>query len=447
MPTRSYKQLDQRYLSLILDSVSQGIFTVNARGEITTFNRAAQRITGHREREVLGKACSTVFRTDLCDSVCPMRQSIRGREKIHGRRAVVHAKDGHPVPISISTFPLETRAGKLLGGVEVFEDLSPLLALERKLDDRYRFDDIISKNPEMERIFALLPLVAESDTTVLILGESGTGKELVAKAVHNHSPRGEHPFIAISSAAMPETLLESELFGYKKGAFTDAKRDKPGRIAQADGGTLFLDEIADLARPLQVKLLRFLQERVYEPLGATESVRADVRVISATNRNLSEMVRQGEFREDLYFRLNVVEIELPPLRERPEDIPLLTQHFIRRFRTAGRRPIEGIEDDALALLAHYPFPGNIRELENIIERAFVICQKSLIDARSLPDYVQQHRPEGRRGGGTGDVLKNTEAKLISRTLKKHGGNRTRAAEELGIHRVTLFRKMKRYGMT
>jgi transcriptional regulator with PAS, ATPase and Fis domain len=246
---------------------------------------------------------------------------------------------------------------------------------------------------------------------------------------------------------MPETLLESELFGYKKGAFTDARRDKPGRIAQADGGTLFLDEIADLARPLQVKLLRFLQERVYEPLGATESVRADVRVISATNRHLSEMVQKGEFREDLYFRLNIVEIELPPLRERSEDITLLTQHFIRRFRTAGRRPIEGIEDDALALLAHYPFPGNVRELENIIERAFVVCQRSLIDVRSLPDYVQQHRPEGGVGGGGGDVLKNSEAKLIARTLKKHRGNRTRAAEELGIHRVTLFRKMKRYGLS
>ena len=245
---------------------------------------------------------------------------------------------------------------------------------------------------------------------------------------------------------MPDTLLESELFGYKKGAFTDAKRAKPGRIAQADGGTLFLDEIADLAKPLQVKLLRFLQERIYEPLGATGPVQADVRVISATNRDLSEMIRQGEFREDLYFRLNVVEVRLPPLRERSEDIPLLVQHFVRRFRTAKRRHIEGIEDEALALLVDYPFPGNIRELENVIERAFVVCQKSLIDVRSLPDYVRQHRPEGRLGGETGDVLKNTEAKLVKRTLEKHRGNRTRAAEELGIHRVTLFRKMKRYGL-
>jgi PAS domain S-box-containing protein len=440
-------RLDPRYSSLILDSVSQGIFTINASSEITTFNRAAQRITGYRESEVLGRKCSSVFKTNLCDTVCPLRQSIHSREKTRGRKVVIRSKNGLAIPISIATYPLETRTGKLLGGVEVFEDLSSLVALQRKLDGKYRFDDIASKNAEMERIFELLPLVAKSESTVLVTGESGTGKELVAKAIHNHGSRRKGPFVAISCAAMPETLLESELFGYKKGAFTDAKRDKPGRISQANGGTLFLDEIADLARPLQVKLLRFLQERCYEPLGATGTVRADVRVISATNRNLSEMVRQAEFREDLFFRLNVVEIKLPPLRERSEDIPLLAQHFVRRFRTAGRRHIEGIEDDALALLARYPFPGNIRELENIIERAFVICQRSLIDVRSLPDYVRQYRPEGELGVRAGALLETSEAKLIARTLKKHRGNRTRAAEELGIHRVTLFRKIKKYGLS
>ena len=446
MPTSHYKRLDPRYSSLILDSVSQGIFTVNARTEITTFNHAAERITGYHESEVLGRVCSSVFKTDLCDSVCPLRQSIRSRESIHGRRAIIRAKNGRPVPISIAAYPLETRTGKLIGGVEVFEDLSSLEALQRRFDDKYRFEDIISKNAEMERIFELLPVLAESDSTVLISGESGTGKELVAKAIHSHSPRCEHPFVAINCAAVPDTLLESELFGYKKGAFTDAKVDKPGRVAQADGGTLFLDEVVDLARPLQVKLLRFLQERVYEPLGSTRPIQANVRVMSATNRDLLEMVQQGEFREDLYFRLNVVEIKLPPLRERSEDIPLLVDHFVRRFRTATRRHIEGIDDDALALLARYPFPGNVRELENVIERAFVVCQRNLIDVGSLPDHVQEHRTEGRLGGGTGALLKSSEAKLIARTLQKHRGNRTRAAQELGIHRVTLFRKMKKYGL-
>ena len=439
-------RLDPRYSPLILDSVSQGIFTVNARNRITTFNKAAQRITGYHEDEVIGERCSDVFKTNLCDTVCPLRQSISSRTKIRGRRVIIRSKTGRPIPISIATYPLETRTGKLLGGVEVFEDLSSLVAMERKLDDKYRFDDIVSKNVKMDRIFELLPLLAESESTVLVSGESGTGKELVAKAIHNQGPRAKSPFVAISCAAMPETLLESELFGYKKGAFTDAKRDKPGRISQADGGTLFLDEIAELAKPLQVKLLRFLQERCYEPLGSNGTVRADVRVISATNRDLSEMVRGGEFREDLYFRLNVVEVKLPPLRERSEDIPLLAHHFVQRFRTAGRRHIEGIENDALALLVQYPFPGNIRELENIIERAFVVCQENFIDVRSLPDYVRQHRPEGKLSGGAGALLETTEAKLIARTLKKHRGNRTRAAEELGIHRVTLFRKLKKYGL-
>jgi PAS domain S-box-containing protein len=446
MPTRSHNRLDPRYSSLILDSVSQGIFTVNARSEITTFNQAAQRITGYSESEVLGKVCSSVFQTDLCETVCPLRQSIRSRESMRGHRAMIRAKDGRPIPISIATYPLETRTGKLIGGVEVFEDLSSVEALQRKFDDKYRFEDIVSKNAEMDRIFQLLPVVAESDSTVMISGESGTGKELVAKAIHNHSPRAQRPFVAINCAAMPDTLLESELFGYKKGAFTDAKRDRPGRIAQAEGGTLFLDEIADLARPLQVKLLRFLQERVYEPLGTNEPVKANVRVMSATNRDPLEMVREGTFREDLYFRLNVVEIKLPPLRERSEDIPLLVHHFVDHFRAATGRRIEGIDEDAMAVLGRYPFPGNVRELENVIERAFVVCQRNLIDVGSLPDSVRQHRDRGLVSTRGGALLKSTEAKLIGRTLRKHRGNRTRAAEELGIHRVTLFRKMKKYGL-
>jgi PAS domain S-box-containing protein len=446
MTTRGHQRLDPRYSSLILDSVSQGIFTVNARTEITTFNRAAERITGYRESEVIGRKCSSVFQTNLCDTICPLRQSIHSKESIRGHRVIIRPKSGRPIPISIATYPLETRTGKLIGGVEVFEDLSPVEALQRRFHDKYRFEDIVSKNAEMERIFRLLPVVADSDSTVLILGESGTGTELVAKAIHNQSRRSGQPFVAVSCAAMPDTLLESELFGYKKGAFTDAKVDKPGRIAQADGGTLFLDEIADLARPLQVKLLRFLQDKVYEPLGATRSVQANVRVITATNRDLLEMVQRGDFREDLYFRLNVVEIKLPPLRERSEDIPLLVHHFVRRFRAATRRHIEGIDDEAMALLAQYPFPGNIRELENIIERAFVVCQRNLIDVHSLPDHVLHHRPESERAGDGGALLERTEAKLISRVLKKHRGNRTRAAEELGIHRVTLFRKMKQYGL-
>ncbi len=442
------KRLDSGYFPLILDCVSQGIFTVNARGNITTFNRAACDITGYNEDEVLGRPCREIFKSDLCDTVCPMRQSIDTREEVRNREVMIQTKQGRHIPISVTTTPMVTRTGKLMGGVEVFNDLSKLHNLRRQLDGKYRFADIVSKNVEMQRIFKLLPLVAESNSTILITGESGTGKELVAKAIHNSGPRKDQPFVAINCAAMPETLLESELFGYKKGAFTDARQDKPGRIAQAEGGTLFLDEVADLAKPLQVKILRFLQEHTYEPLGSNRSWKADVRIVAATNRDLQSLVREGDFREDLYFRLNVMEIRLPPLRRRSEDIPLLVQHFIRRYMSTSSREISGITDEAQALLLRYPFPGNIRELENIIERAFILCTGTTIARENLPDYIRESQEDHPSAHGPAlDKLAHAERDAIVQALEKHAGNRTRAAAELGIHRVTLVRKLKKYGIS
>ncbi len=442
------KRLDSRYFPLILDSVRQGIFTVNGSSQITTFNRAACEITGFDEEEVLGKFCRDVFRSDLCDTVCPMRRTIDTREEVRNREATILTKDGRPVPISVTTTPLLTKTGKFVGGVEVFQDLRQLHSLKRELDEKYRFQDIVSKNAEMRRIFRLLPLVAESNSTILVTGESGTGKELIAKAIHNSGPRKNGPFVAVNCAAMPENLLESELFGYKKGAFTDAKQNKPGRIAQAEGGTLFLDEVADLAKPLQVKILRFLQELTYEPLGSNESMKADVRIIAATNRNLGRLVSDGEFREDLFFRLNVMEIRLPPLCRRTEDIPLLVQHFIRRFQITSNRSIQGIDDEALAQLMRYPFPGNIRELENIIERAFILCTGERIHNDNLPDYISRNQEDHPSANGRSmDKLAHAERDAILQTLEKHGGNRTRAAQELGIHRVTLVRKLKKFGIS
>jgi len=439
------KRIDPRYLSLILDSVSQGIFTVDSKGHITTFNRAAERITGYREEEVIGSLCRDVFKSDLCDTICPMRQSINLRKEVQDKKVRIQTKDGRSVPLSITTSPLQTKTGKLVGGVEVLKDLSEITALKRQLDGKYSFDDIISKNAEMQRIFQLLPLVAESNSSILITGDSGTGKELIAKAIHNSGMRKDKNFVAVNCAAMPETLLESELFGYKKGAFTDAKENKPGRIAVAEHGTLFLDEIADLPKSLQVKLLRFLQEKSYEPLGANKTIKADVRVITATNKDLRTMIADGSFREDLYFRLNIMEIHIPPLRQRSEDIPLLVQHFINVNSANSRRNIKGITDDALALLMRYPFPGNIRELENIIERAFILCTTSNIDIDCLPEYIRLEQEDHPSAAGPPDVsLKNAERDIIIETLKKFGGNRTHAAKELGIHRVTLVRKLKKY---
>jgi PAS domain S-box-containing protein len=437
-------RLDSRYLPLVLDVVEQGVFTINREGRITSFNKAAERITGYTENEVLGKECSSVFLTGICKTACPLRKSIADGETRQHQEVHIRTKEGRTIPISIRTAPLRTASGLLLGGVEVFKDLSHARALRRRLDEQHQFEDIVSMNPEMHRIFHILPAVSESSSTILIGGASGTGKELLAKAIHNHGPRRRRPFVAVNCAALPETLLESELFGYRRGAFTDAKRDKQGRIAQAEGGTLFIDEVGDMPAPVQIKLLRFLQEKAYEPLGSSQTVKADVRVIAATHRDLEALVREGAFRKDLFFRLNVLQISLPPLARRQEDIPLLVRHFIHRFREATGKPIEGISPEAMAALMRYDFPGNIRELENLIERAFILCREEEIQLECLPPHVADcAAPAALPAGGSGRGLADLEAEAIRSALARHGGNRCRAARELGIHRTTLLRKIKR----
>ena len=441
------QRLDHRYFPLVLDVVGQGVFTVDAKGHITSFNRAAEEITGFSKDDVVGKLCSRVFYTDLCDMVCPLKQSIRSQSRIDNQEVRIRTKDGRSAPISVSTAPLVTPDGQLLGGVEVFHDMSQVEDLRRQLDDRYRLDDIVSKNSQMQKIFDLIPLVAQSDSTILITGDSGTGKELIAKAIHNHGPRSDQPFVPVNCAAMPDTMLESELFGYVKGAFTDAHRDRPGRIAQAEGGTLFVDEVGDIPRPLQIKLLRFLQEREYEPLGANERIHANVRVVAATNRPLEGLVERRRMRKDLYYRLNVMQIQLPPLCDRMEDVPLLVQHFIQRFRKISGKSITGISDEAMSLLMRHPFPGNVRELENVVERAFILCSGEEIGVESLPpQLVEQAAARRDRVQSDLDPLESIERTAIESALQRHGGNRTRAARDLGIHRSTLFRKIRKYDL-
>ncbi|MFW5837936.1 MAG: sigma-54 interaction domain-containing protein, partial [Desulfovibrionaceae bacterium] len=315
----------------ILDSIADGVFTVDREWTITSFNAAAERITGIPRDEAVGCKCWEVFRSSLCDGECALEACLAKDIQLSNKSIFIVRPDGEKVPVSISAAPLKGKDGGVIGGVETFRDLTEIQIMRRKVEGTYTFEDIVGKSRALAKVFRILPQIGKSEATVLLLGESGTGKELFARAIHNLSERKNGPFVAVNCGALPDTLLESELFGYKAGAFTDAKRDKPGRFELAKGGTIFLDEIGDLPGKLQVKLLRVLQEKNYEPLGSVEPVPTDARVVAATNRDLESLVASGGFRQDLYYRLNVVTLRLPPLRERREDIPLLIQHFVRRL--------------------------------------------------------------------------------------------------------------------
>jgi len=442
------KRDSDKFFNVILNSIADGVFTTDSEGKITFFNKAAEEITGFTSKEALGRFCFDIFRADICQSRCALKETIRTKKEIINLSVTVLNKKGKKLPISISTAVLKNEKGKIIGGVETFRDLSTIEELKKELQQKYTFGDIISKNHQMHEIFNVLPNIAESDSTVLIQGVSGTGKELFAKAIHNWSHRKEKPFVGVNCGALPETLLESELFGYVKGAFTDAKKDKPGRFALANGGTIFLDEIGDMSPSLQAKLLRVLQEKEYDPLGSVSPRKTDVRIIAATNNDLSRLVSEGKFRDDLYYRVNVVKIELPSLSQRREDIPLLIGAFINKFNARMEKQITGVTDHALRRLMSYEYPGNVRELENIIEHAFVLCRGNRIDLDCLPREILQ-APEGEYSQVSRQdqsAFGKAEADVIARTLRKHGGNRLRAADELGIDRTTLWRKMHKYGV-
>lgn len=430
----------------ILESISDGVFTVDSQWRITSFNRAAEEITGVPRLEAIGQFCSEVFRSSMCGPDCPLKKTLLSGKPAIGVSGYIIDAAGSQIPISISTAVLRDADGKVIGGAETFRDLSEVEALRQELKGRSTVGDLVSRSPLMQRVFEVLPAIAASPSTVLVLGETGTGKEVMARTIHSLSPRKEGPFVAVNCGALPDTLLESELFGYKKGAFTGAQQDKPGRFALARGGTIFLDEIGEISPALQVRLLRVLQERSYEPLGATRSENADVRVIVATNKDLAALVKQGRFREDLYYRVNVVRLELPPLRRRKEDIPLLAEQFIAYFNRLQQRKIQGLTTDATSLLMAYHWPGNIRELENSIERAFILCHNGLIDMSHLPSELT-----GQHAGFVAESdLRSARAALDAQTiltaLERNGFNRLAAAKELGIHKTTLFRRMKKLGL-
>ncbi len=436
---------------IILDSITDGVFTVDLDWKITSFNRAAENITGIDKSSAIGRHCWEVFRASICEQHCALRHTIETGESIYNQALFIANSAGKRIPVSISTALLKNHDGGVIGGVETFRDLSVVENLRKELAGRHSFLDIISKNKDMKRLFGMMEMIADSDTTVLLEGESGTGKELFAKALHSLSHRSSGPLTTINCAALPDSLLESELFGYKAGAFTDAKKDKPGRIALAQGGTLFLDEIGDLSPLLQVKLLRLLQEKEYEPLGGTRVEKADIRIIAATHKDITQMVKQGTFRQDLYYRINVARLSLPPLRHRKEDIPPLSQHFIQKYNHLNGSHIEQISSDALSLLMAHDFPGNVRELENILEYASLICKRGDIMVSHLPDYLREASTPPPTPSVTlkdhPDAFSGVEKEFILSILEENNWNRTATAAQLKIHPTTLWRKMKRLGIT
>ncbi|AEJ18861.1 sigma-54 interaction domain-containing protein [Gracilinema caldarium] len=460
---------------IILESISDGVFTIDLEWHITSFNRAAENIIGIKRNEAIGKLCYEVFKSNMCESRCPLRKTMQSGKPVINVEGFCINPAGERIPISVSTALLKDQAGHVIGGAETFRDLRELEELKQQLVSDPLKGELTSRSPAMHPILEMLPTVADSSAVILIEGETGTGKEVTARAIHRMSPQAQGPFVAVNCGALPDTLLESELFGYKKGAFTGADRDKIGRFKMADGGALFLDEIGEISQAMQVKLLRVLQEGVYERLGSTTSERSRARIICATNRNLKQMVEEGRFRRDLFYRINVITLSLPPLRERKEDIPGLADYFLRKYRIKMGKKIQGFTEDVYEAFYAYPWPGNIRELENVVERAVVLCSGERITLSCLPEElvhwnVQAARaltllPKPAGAPGFSPILPHhheapevpheerfhqtaaqAETDLIRKTLAQNGNNRTLTARQLGIHRATLYRKMKQYGI-
>lgn len=432
----------------ILESISDGVFTVDLDWRITYFNQAAVDITGVSKEEAIGRFCSEVFKSNMCEQECPLRRTLQSRQPLINRPGFLVKPDGSKVPITVSTAIMRDEAGTIVGGAETFRDMSEIEDLRQQLHNRTSFGNLSSSSPALIRILDILPVYATSQSTILISGETGTGKEVLARAIHAASAHSGGPFIAINCGALPDSLLESELFGFRKGAFTGADRDKPGRFAAAQDGTLFLDELGEISVAMQVKLLRVLQEREYEPLGANHPKKTNARIIAASNRDLKELVKTGAFRQDLYYRVNVLSLEMPPLRHRPEDIPQLTEYFVAKFNRLMNKRIRGFSATAYALLYAYPWPGNIRELENVVERAVVICPSEIVEPRHLPAELSgSHGKAPLQSETIRQTRQDVERQAILQTLESHDWNRSTTARELGINKATLYRKIAALGLT
>ena len=443
-------QYEERSMKIVLDNMDVGIFTVNRGGLITFFNRAAERISGFKRDRLLGEPCQAVFEGAESRDLSLLKQSIADGKTRSTTKGRMTTADGVTIPIRANYMSLRNEKGSIVGGLATFHDLTLIHRLTQVASDRHTFHDMIGKSPGMKKIFEMVAVVAGSNSTVLIEGATGTGKDLLSGIIHSAGGRSKKNMVKVNCAAIPENLLESELFGYVKGAFTGAERDKPGRFQLADGGTIFLDEIGDLPLSLQAKLLRVLEDKEFYPLGSRRTRKVDVRIISATNRELDELVGKGMFREDLFYRLNVMRIKIPPLEKRREDLPLLIPHIVRKPYAGRGNPPPALSEEVMEILLNYDYPGNVRELENILEHALIICREGIVRPEHLPLFLQERiasrKPPQASLRGRGGPWDADEKEALSRALERYGGHRTRTARALGMDRTTLWRKMKKYDL-
>ncbi|MBI4776520.1 MAG: sigma 54-interacting transcriptional regulator [Deltaproteobacteria bacterium] len=439
---------DQQQLKIILNNLDIGILTVTRGNLISFFNTMAESISGFNRKEVLGKPLSTVLGNEAGRSVSLMQQCIETGKSHSNNKGWITSRTGDPIPIRANYMALRNDHGKIVGGLATVQDLSLIDHLSRAISKRYTFADMVGKDPSMQKIFQIIPVIAASEATVLIEGPTGTGKDLLAQVIHNQSNRKNKPMVKVNCAALPDNLLESEMFGYAKGAFTGADKDKPGRFQEADGGTIFLDEIGDLPLSLQAKLLRVLEDKEFYPLGSRKTTKVNVRIIAATNQGLERLVKEKRFREDLFYRLNVIRMEMPPLKQRKGDLPLLIDHIVKSLGARRKTGPIRIAEDAMEILLNHDYPGNIRELENILVHALILCEEGVIERRHLPLSLQKGVSEPAPSDASSKDAAATphlsERELLVQILVRHHWNRGETARELGIDRTTLWRKMKKY---
>ncbi|MBW1898329.1 MAG: sigma 54-interacting transcriptional regulator [Deltaproteobacteria bacterium] len=437
------KEKYRRNLEAIFSSLKDSIITVDQNMVVIEANRAVKNICGVSYKEIIGKNFNTI-QADCCKACVNVLTETLKTEKPIKEYRVECCHPNYPRQVVLLTSsPLLDQDSRFKGAILVVRDITRISNLERELQKRHEFYQIVGKSSKMKKIFGIMVNLFDTDTTVLIYGESGTGKELVAKALHYGSTRSEKPLVTVSCSALSESLLESELFGHVKGAFTGASHDKTGRFQKAAGGTIFLDEIGDISANIQLKLLRVIQEKEFEPVGSSDTVKVDVRVVAATNRNLKEKVKQGDFREDLFYRLKVMEINLPPLREREEDILLLIEHFRQMFNARFNKKNEGFSKDVLDILMKYEWPGNVRELEHAIERAFILCRDGTVTTDGLPPEIIKSVKGSLPDFNDKSAI---EPDKILITLNGAGWNKAKAARQLGISRLTLYRKIEKYNI-